>query len=193
MLALLCAAAVGSAGLEARAASSPELGLFIGSGVLASPAGVGAPLEAGVRLELARHFAVSFDLGYSLMSAQPHLQDRWWLMPAAALVLPLGSVRLDIGAGLGMGTSSAFGSWDAFSGDHTSWKLEYCAAVRAHASASVGVGGPVEVYLRTEASGLLTGRGLGCADATRPGTLADATWASLGVGLQLRLTAARRE
>ncbi|MBK7863852.1 MAG: hypothetical protein IPJ65_35645 [Archangiaceae bacterium] len=183
MPALLLMAALAVPEHEARR----ELGLFVGTGVLATPQGVGGPAQLGVRLQLARHFAVGFDGGYALISASPHLQDRWWLMPALAVVVPLGRLELDLGAGVGLGTSSAFGSWDAFAHDRNAWELGFYPAVRVHAVASFPLTARLEVYLRAEAAALVTGTPIGSREGDVIANFASTAWLNGGAGVLVRL------
>lgn len=113
----------GTAATTAQADESPEpralppphsVGLFAGVGALGSPGATGGAFLAGLRLGVGKHFAASVDLGYGLLTAPPTIQDRWWLMPSAALVIPAGSVRLDLGVGAGVGTSSGYLSWSDY-------------------------------------------------------------------------------
>ena len=172
--------------------ASAELGSeglsgFVGVGYLGSPGGSGAGASTGVRLGVGTHFAASFDLGYGFLAAAPFVQDRWWVIPAVALVIPVGQVRFDIGVGLGVGTAAAFASWHDYGADHTRWAVQLIPAVRAHGVAAVALTHRLELFARVDAGALLVeGNSIGVRDGGPPRPITDTTWITLGVGLQVR-------
>jgi hypothetical protein len=157
-----------------------NLGLFTGLGYLGSPGADGGAFLTGLRLGLGRHFAASFDVGYGLESAPSTTQDRWWAMPAASLVLPAGAVRIDLGAGAGVGTSSGYVSWSDYAARPFTPIWHYTVpAVRAHVGAAMALSPSLDVFARADLASLLS--------AGSPGGMMDTTWFALWVGVQPRL------
>ncbi len=168
------------------AAPAPlPLHAFVGAGYQASPGGAGASAIGGLRLEVARHVALSFDAGYGFLSSK---QDRWWLMPSVALVLPTSHARFDIGAGLGLGTSSAFATWDDYAHDRTAWATEAVPAVRGHIVAAFPITPRFELFARLDvASQLLEGNTLGWRHGDAPTRNTETMWLNFSLGGQFRL------
>src|SRR5688572_16336754 len=77
------------------------VGLFAGVGYLGSRDAHGAAFSTGLRYSPCRALALSLDVGYGSLVASDGVQDRWWVIPSLALVLPAGRVRVDVGAGAG--------------------------------------------------------------------------------------------
>jgi len=172
---------VGLALVAAQArAEQPELGVFGGAGYLGSPGTEGTAVWGGLRLGLARHLAASVDVGYGLVGANVGMQDRWWAMPSVAGVLDVKRVRLELGAGGGVGTSSGYVSWPAYAAGPFAPVWHYTVpAVRAYLSATTPVREGIDVLIRTEAATLIL-----------PGThgpASDVTWFALWLGVQSRL------
>jgi hypothetical protein len=177
------ARADGGAGetLEPRALSAPHtVDLFAGAGALASPGATGGAFLAGLRLGIGEHFAASADLGYGLLTAPPTIQDRWWVMPSAALVIPVGSVRLDFGGGAGVGTSSGYVSWSDYDARPFTPIWHYTVpAVRMHVAAAFPLARNLDLFARADAASLV--------GVTSPSGAIDTTWFALWIGLQPRL------
>src|SRR5271170_6447051 len=74
----------------ARPANAGSLGLFAGAGYLGGPGAYGEAFATGVRLGVGAHLAAGVDLGYGLLNASPVAEDRWWVIPSIALVVPAG-------------------------------------------------------------------------------------------------------
>jgi hypothetical protein len=195
----------------------------LGGGIGPAAAGCGVALSSGLRLALGAHAALSVDLGYGVLagpssptvslrprpsgdgptvSLRPRpsgdgptaTQDRWWILPAVAWVLPAevagAHVRWDIGAGLGLGASSGYASF----GDYTrgpfspAWAYQLVPAARAHVMAAMPIGRDVDAFVRVEAAALLvSGTRLGFRDGNPDPDPADTTWFDLGAGVQFRL------
>jgi hypothetical protein len=167
--------------IEPRALPAPHsLGLFAGVGALGSPGASGGAFLTGLRLGLGRHFAASVDLGYGLLTAPPTIQDRWWVIPSAALVIPGGSVRFDLGAGAGVGTSSGYVSWSDYDARPFTPIWHYTVpAVRAHALAAIEVAHDLDLFARVDVASLLSvGSQAGATDTT---------WFALFIGVEPRL------
>ncbi len=157
-----------------------NLGLFTGLGYLGSPGADGGAFLTGLRLGIGRHFAASLDVGYGLESAPSTMQDRWWAIPAASLVIPAGSVRFDLGAGAGAGTSSGYASWTDYAARPFTPVWHYTVpAVRAHVGAAMALTHGLDVFARVDAASLLL-------TGSQPGTM-DTTWFALWIGVQPRL------
>jgi hypothetical protein len=158
----------------------PKLALFAGAGYLGSPGADGGALLAGLRLGVGRHFAASFDVGYGLLAAPGVEEDRWWVMPAAAWVIPAGPVRFDLGAGGGVGTSSGYVTWSDYVARPFTPAWHFTVpAVRAHATAAVEIARGLDVFARVDVASLLfVGSQSGATDTT---------WVALWVGVEPRL------
>jgi hypothetical protein len=174
----------GPAHADEAAATNPDptLGLLAGVVGVASPGAYGACLGTGLRLRLGDHFAVSADLGYGLAGASPGMQDRWWLFPAVAGVLPAGPLRLDLGAGFGVATSSGYVSWPAYEAAPFTpiWHFTVPAA-RVHVAVAYPVTKTLDLYARLEAVSLIL---------TSPSAneqLENTLWFGLWLGIQYRL------
>jgi hypothetical protein len=158
--------------------ASPKVSIFAATGWLASPGENGAAFEAGMRFGLGRRLALSFDLGYGVLAAASGstIQDRWWLMPALAYVASAGKVRLDVGAGFGLGASSGYASWPAYAAEPFTpkWAYQLMPTARAHAVAAIDLGPKLGVFARLEAAKLLV--------SGADGTMTDTAWATLSVG-----------
>jgi hypothetical protein len=159
------------------------LGLFTDVGYLASPGTNGSAFGVGLRAALGRHFAVSFDVGYGVLGAQSAVQDRWWLVPSIALVVPTRvaqrPVVFDLGAGVGLGASSGYLSWsDYVAAPFTPvWAFQLFPTVRAHAIVAVAINRDLEVLVRADAASVL---------GTDRGAM-DTTWLMLSLGARFRL------
>ena len=173
---------------SALASAEPQkLGAFVGTGYLASPGGNGVAAATGLRLSLGNHFAVSLDTGYGLMSAYPVAQDRWWIMPSLAVVIPTEHIRFDLGTGLGVGTSSGFKAARDITADRPIWAFEAVPTIRFQALAAVELNRTLDLFARLDVATMLTeGNTLGIRDGSlRPGL--DTTWANLWIGVQFRV------
>ena len=187
------AAPSAGSGLETRGTPDParqRLGFFVGAGYLASPGANGAALAAGLRLKVVQHFAVSLDLGYGLVGAATTVQDRWWVMPSLALVVPGGPLRFELGVGVGLGASSGYTSWPAYTAAPFTpvWAFQLVPAARAHVLAAMSLSPRTEFFARLDATTLLLeGNALGFrAGNPHPGAT-DTVWVNLWVGLQFGL------
>lgn len=174
----------------ATAEEPQKLGLFVGAGYLGSPDTHGAAMGAGVRLAMGRHLALSFDLGYGVVGNAATVQDRWWLIPSVALVIPVGRVRFDIGAGVGLGTCSGYSDWRDFAEAPfmPTWAFQLAPAARGHVVASVKVRRNLELFARVDvASLLLDGNAIGFRDNNLQPGARDTMWVNLWLGFQFGL------
>lgn len=156
-----------------------RLDLTVGAGYLGSPGAYGEAFSTGLRLAIHRGFAVSLDLGYGLLNAPPIDEDRWWVIPSIAVVIPAGRATFDFGGGLGVGTASGYASWSTYFArpfDPT-WALTAPAA-RAHATLAYTLSPRLAVFVRPEIASLLA--------ASRP-RITDTTWVGLVLGFETRL------
>lgn len=167
--------------VEPHPAPAPhDLGLLAAVGALGSPGATGAAFLTGLRLGVGRHFAASVDVGYGLLTAPPTIQDRWWLIPSAALVIPAGSVRFDLGAGAGVGTSSGYVSWSDYDAKpFTPIWHSTVPAVRAHVSAAIPIAHDLDLFARADVASLVS--------AGSPAGAMDTTWFALWIGVEPRL------
>jgi hypothetical protein len=173
-----------------RAAAPQKLGVSVATSYLGNAAACGVVLSSGVRLALGTHAALSADLGYGVLSAPSATQDRWWIMPAIAWVIPAENVRWDVGAGLGLGASSGYASFADYTRGPFSptWAFQLVPAARVHVMAAMPVGRDVDVFVRVEAAALLlSGTQLGFRNGSANPGPADTTWFDMGAGVQFRL------
>jgi hypothetical protein len=159
--------------------SAPKnLAFLVGAGSIDSPGAAGGALWTGLRLALGSHLAGSIDLGYGLVGTAPSAQDRWWLIPALAVVIPAGPLRVDLGLGAGVGTSSGYPTWSDYV--HAPFGPVWhdtVPIVRAHVSVAKQLKPNLDLFARAEVASLLFA-------APHDGTL-DTLWLSLWVGLQI--------
>ncbi len=166
--------------------TAPTLGVFTSLGYLGSPGGNGSAFDVGLRLGVGRHFALSFDAGYGVLATGATIQDRWWLMPSMAVVIParIGGLRtsFDVGAGVGLGASSGYVSWTEYVDKPFMpvWAFQLVPTVRVHALASIAVNRNVDMFLRADAASLvlLPRAGVG---------VTDTTWLTLSLGAHFRM------
>jgi len=184
---ILVTVAVGALQLDAPAqtpAHQARLSLFVGTGVLASAVGPGASVEGGARLSAARHLAVSLDVGYGILGSGA-AQDRWWLIPSLAFTGTLGPLRLDLGAGLGLGICSGYSAWSKywsapFSPD---WADQLAPTARVHAGVALPLTEKLQLYGRVEATTLVPVFGFRANDANL--TFADRSALNFVLGAQV--------
>jgi hypothetical protein len=197
LLASALARADGAQSLTQAERGPRTLGVFASAGYLGSPGASGAAADLGVRWVLNRHVALSADYGYGMIGAAGTVQDpshsvedRWWIMPAVAWLIPTRRVGFDLGAGLGLATASGYPSWASF---HASpfgpaWAFQLAPAARLHAMASMPIGPDVDLFARVDAGSLLLGGnsvGIRSGNPT-PGAM-DTTWLGLSMGARYRL------
>jgi hypothetical protein len=166
------------------------IGLLVGLGELGSPGGGGAVFTLGLRYAPWRHAALALDLGYGVLAAGPTVQDRWWILPTVAAVVPVGPLRLELGAGLGLGAASGYLSAGAYADAPFTpvWAFQLVPAARAHATLWAPLGRRADLFFRIEAGGLLLdGNAIGSRAGNPNPTFADVTWGGLTVGVALRL------
>ncbi len=189
-----------SAPLAAADAPTPgasTLELFASLGYLGSPGANGAMSDEGVRLGLGRHLALGFDFGYGNLGAWGKAQDpthdvedRWWIMPSVAWVIPTRLLLLDLGAGVGVATASGYPSWSYFGAQPFGpvWAFQLVPAVRFHAIASTSVSRKVELFALLELGSLVLGdNSVGIRSANVATSPMDTTWVTLALGVRYRL------
>jgi hypothetical protein len=176
--AIVAALSFASTASAAPTSDAPKVSLFAGAGYLASPGANGAAIEVGARFAVARDVALDFDLGYGVLAAAagPTVQDRWWIMPALAYVIPAGRVRLDLGAGVGLGASSGYRSWSSYIDQPFMpvWAYQLMPTLRVHAAAWYDLSPRSSVFTRVEAAKLLM--------SGSDSKWMDTTWATLSIG-----------
>ena len=182
------------------AANAPEmrpLSAFASVGYLGSPGASGAAVNLGARWRLTRRLSLSADYGYGMLTAAGrlqdethHVEDRWWIMPAVAWVVPTQRVEFDLGAGVGVATASGYPSWSFFGAAPFGpvWAFQLVPAVRAHAMAATPLTTALDVFARVDAGSLvLGGTSIGIRSSNQaPGPM-DTTWLNLAVGMRYRL------
>ncbi len=167
-----------------------KLGVFLGLGYLGSPGASGSAVNAGVRLGLGRHAALGFDLGWGLITASPIVHDRWWLMPTVAFVIPVGRVRFDLGAGVGLATSSGYSDIAEFLGAPfmPDWAFQLVPAARGHGMATVQLTDTFDGFARLDVGSLLLdGNTIGFRDGNPRPSIMDTMWINLSLGVAFRL------
>jgi hypothetical protein len=174
----------------ASATSTTSLGVYSGLGYFGVNDVNGAAFLVGARLGVKRHLAFGFDFGWGALALTDSaaVEDRWWLMPSAAFVIPAGAARIDLGVGLGVATASGYDSSSTFFAAPFApkWAFQLVPAGRLQAVAMIPVSERVDVFMRPEA-GMLFGAGtlgLSNGDANRP--FRDTSWAALFLGAHYR-------
>jgi hypothetical protein len=180
-LGLLIAALVFTSARAETGDVGREIDLFASGGFLASPGMSGAAVTSGLRLGIGRHLALSLDLGYGLLAAHSTVQDRWWIIPTAAIVIPAGRLRFDIGGGIGRGAASGYRSWSGYTAKPFDpiWAFQLVPTAQLHATLAIPLTSVLSLILRLEAASLLLLE-------SRAG-VSDTTWAALSFGIRLRL------
>jgi len=169
-----------------RVANKPAaqtIGAFAGIGYLASPGSNGTVVTGGLRYAWSRHIALGGDVGYGAVGTNgPTVQDRWWLIPSLAFVIPMASARLDLGGGAGLGASSGYVSWTDYVAKPfaPTWAFQLVPVVRAHAMLGMPLTRDVDLFARLEVAQL-------CFLPTSHATMMDSTWGALSIGAQFRL------
>ena len=171
-----------------------KLSLFAGAGYLTTSGANGAAMTAGVRLALGNYFALGFDLGYGVLAMQSGvsvggvttgMEDRWWLIPSMAGVIPVHfgkiAATLDIGVGLGLGTASGYQSASEYASHPftADWEFQLVPAARGHAIAAFSVSRTLELFARADAAALVLPHGVGTG-------VGDSTWLMFSLGTRFR-------
>ncbi len=168
---------------------TPRVDVFGSVGFLTNADAHGSALVAGTRLRFGPHFALSFDIGYGIIGSSTTVQDRWWLIPSAAVVLPIGPLELDLGFGLGLGTSSGYSDMGEFAREpfNPDWAFQLAPTARAHAIASVPLNADTTAFLRLDvATLLLEGNTIGLRDLNPQPSAMDPIWINVAVGFSFR-------
>src|SRR6185312_14382354 len=159
--------------------ASDGLSVYAGAGALGSPGTFGSDVALGLRLRAAPHVALDLDTAYGLVGSAGVAQDRWWAIPGVAAVLPLGDATLDLGAGVGVGTTSGYDSWAAY--EAAPFEPEWhhtVAAGQVHLALTIPLGCGVDAMARAQAGTLLGVARLPAADGA---------WFGLTLGVQVRV------
>ena len=175
---------------RAPSSRSTSLGVYSGLGYLGVNDVNGAAFLVGSRLAVSRHFAFSFDFGWGAQKVvdSAAVQDRWWLMPSAAFVIPVGAARIDLGVGLGVATTSGYDSSSTFFAApfDPKWAFQLNPAGRLQAAVMLPVSEHVDLYVRPE-TGMLFGNGaVGLHKGNEDPPLRDVSWAALFIGAHYR-------
>lgn len=149
----------------------------------------GTAIDATLRVGFGRHFALGLDVGYGVILA-PRVEDRWWIVPTASLVVPLDALRLDVGAGIGAGAASGYRDLDAYAAGpfDPDWAYQLAPAIVGHVMLAWLTGESANVFVRLDAGVLaVDGNELGVREQTRERSSADTAWLALSVGAALDL------
>lgn len=164
-----------------------RLGMFASLGYLATAGGGnGSAFTTGIRLAVGRHLAIGADLGWGLLATPAVVEDRWWIMPTMALVLPAQvhgrRTAFDLGAGFGVGTSSGYSSLSVFADRPFApdWAFQVFPAGRVHAAAYVAATRDLDFFVRADAASLIL-------PSSSARTMTDSTWLLFSFGAQVRL------
>jgi hypothetical protein len=173
-------------------ADKARLQALVGTGYLGGPGPGGAAFVMGLRSRPAAHLALAFDVGYSALAASQGVQDRWWLVPSVALVLPLdaGDTQLEAGLGLGLGASSGYTSGADYVAAPFSpvWAFQMVPAARLHAGFSTRLSRGLELFARIDVAALvLDDNSLGSRVGNTNPSLAETTWVDLLAGVRFGL------
>jgi hypothetical protein len=197
MALVLLLASTRRAGADDRSAAPSDaararLQALFATGYLGGPGPGGAAFAMGLRSRPATHLALAFDLGYSALAAQRGVQDRWWLLPSAALVVPVGAddTQLEAGVGLGLGASSGYTSGAAYVAAPFSpaWAFQLVPAARLHVGLSTRLSRGLELFARADVAALLLeDNSLGSRVGSPKPSLADTTWLDVLAGVRFGL------
>ncbi len=174
--------------LMSATASAQQLGhldTWVAVGYLSSFDGAGTALSGGVSFDLGRYVAAGFDLGYGVLGDSTDVQDRWWLMPTLALVLPLSHARLELGAGFGFGAASGYRDMGAFvqAPFDPEWAYQLVPMVRGHLGATIELSADVDGWARVEVASLTLDRtSLGSRVLNPTPRTTDTLWVHVAVG-----------
>jgi len=166
-----------------------ELSAFLSVGWLTNTDANGAALDGGLRVALGRYAAFSIDMGYGVIASASNTQDRWWLIPSFALVIPLDAVRFDLGAGIGLGICSGYPDFERFASDPFTppWAFQLVPTARAHVMASVQLERGLDGFVRFDAGTLLLeGNSIGMRDGNTSPQSVDTLWLHAAVGVSFR-------
>ncbi|MBN8610330.1 MAG: hypothetical protein J0L92_07085 [Deltaproteobacteria bacterium] len=176
------------------AVSAMQLDLVGGIAAIEAPGEVGLAFALGARLALGRYTALRFDIGYGVLGGSRSLEDRWWLIPSFAVVIPIERLRIELGVGVGFATSSGYTDFDAFvrAPFDDDWAYQLIPAARGHAAFWLELGADVDAYAQLDAGGLIVeGNTLGLRVGPNQGTeipsAAQRVWSTLTVGTSIRL------
>jgi hypothetical protein len=167
-----------------------KLGVSAATSYLASGAGSGVAVSSGLRLTLGAHAALGADLGYGVLSAPSATQDRWWIIPTIAWVVPTEYTHLDLGVGLGVGAASGYVSFADYAGRPfaPAWAFQLVPAARLHVMWSTPLRGDLDLFARIDVAALvLSGTQLGFRNGNPNPGPGDTTWFDIGAGVQFRL------
>jgi hypothetical protein len=159
---------------------------FASAGYLTTSGANGSALSTGVRLAVGSGFALGFDLGYGLLATPGGMQDRWWLIPSMAFVVPAHfgprRVAFDLGAGFGLGTSSGYASWSTYAARPftAAWEFQLEPTLRGHAIASLELTRSLDIFVRADAAALVLPHGANA-------SVTDSTWLLFSLGTRFRL------
>jgi hypothetical protein len=194
---VLLLSCTGRASADERSGVAPDadqarLQALLGTGYLGGPGPGGAAFVMGLRSRPAGHLALAFDVGYSALAAQQGVQDRWWLIPSVALVMPVGTgdAQLEAGVGLGLGASSGYASGADYAAAPFSpvWAFQMVPAARLHAGFSTRLSPGLELFARVDVAALvLEDNSLGSRVGNSNPSLTDTTWVDLLAGLRFGL------
>jgi hypothetical protein len=163
-----------------------KLSAFASTGYLGTSGANGGAVSTGVRLALGEHFALGLDLGYGLIATANAMQDRWWLIPSMAVVVPTRiasrKTTFDFGVGFGAGTSSGYASSSEYSAHPftADWAYQLIPTARAHAIAAMTVTPSLDLFIRADAAAMIM------PDGTHA-TVTDTTWLMFSLGARFRL------
>jgi hypothetical protein len=178
-----------SLSLAAPAAKPQRLGLFAGLGFLEDGGRSGAAFLAGLRYSLSTHVALGFDLGWGAMVGRANAQDRWWLIPSIAVVVPTRHVRFDLGGGVGLGDAAGYPGWSSFAAAPFEPAVAYqlFPVVRAHAVAAVALSRGLDAFLRLDVGTVVLDDAVGIRTGVYEPGLVTTSWIDLSIGCQFRL------
>lgn len=188
---MACLTSVPAAAQTVERPLPEKVGVFGGVGYLGSPGLDGMAFALGVRYLPLPALALTFDAGYGVLGGSADVQDRWWLMPSIAAVIPAGRrVHIDVGAGLGFAASSGYASWQDYTAAPfgPAWAYQLVPALRGHAMAILKLTRTMDVFVRLDVGSLLLGgNSIGSrVDDPKPSS-SDTLWYDILAGVHFRL------
>jgi hypothetical protein len=146
----------------------------LGAVEVASAGQNGGALAVGLVYRPIRFVQASVEFGYGLLDGARGPEDRWWVMPALAVVIPAGRMSFDLGGGVGSGTVSGYQTWPSYFAHpfEPCWHITE-PAVRGHLGFSVPLTRLIDLWARADVGNIV---------ATAPAS--DTAWHGLTIGVQ---------
>jgi hypothetical protein len=157
-----------------KPAPKRHLAWTLGAAEIGSAGENGAAFTVGILFRPIRFLQTSVEFGYGLLDGARGPEDRWWVMPTLALVIPAGRMSFDLGGGVGSGTVSGYQTWPSYFAHpfDPCWHITE-PAVRGHLGFSVPLTGSIDLWGRADVGTIVA-----------PAPASDTQWHGLTIGVQ---------